>query len=699
MDEIQIKGAAGEEEIGDDFYEKIEAPKFVDLTAPDRCRTENEDRYWFCHRVGCDQKHEEEMDSEAIYKNFVLRVMAARSPSVRLRKALKDTSSNLQCPRTVPAKSSKSRVSRLAMISSISQKMGDAKAKVRLVPKQNATTPNVRAAKQASAKALTTPRNKKCLSNPGTFSLRNPKPTTIEVPKSRVAAKALVFHSPKKAVKLKKSVELSSSLRKICAGMKKLDITDASKKNALGCNRPLDTSRKQLRGREVKSRVYDSLNSQNQKNKEAKSLKCLKKKNKEKDLQLSRGPMSHERNERDSTDKEIEAKSKDGSLEVCSTSGTCTNPSESLEQTIDEKVKISSLSNSGDNDAPKSQTGGHNESNERISPEENIEPCSKDKEIPEAEESDDKENALASHSKSSESKVMENEDKENTSASDENRKLNCTTGKLVKKDVLGKHEISKSIQKVNKLMNKTLKVNSASAVNSAQGMKYRKPKPTNPKPFRLRTDERGILKEANLEKKHFQAPLKETTTVPGSQAGNLWRKHQNVQRNEKCLGQTETVNCALEGTDNESDTRTLKDLPQTMKTSCSRISKGAIDRKHSTTPQKRTVPMHQKTKLEKTAKKSGGTLEKIKSPSIKPLVRPRGVASSRKTLVSNMKPGQLGVIKETSPRMSRTKETSDPDESGTSLATKPQGRRHTTIPKEPNFHSIHVPKSCTRRVL
>ncbi|XP_021300252.1 uncharacterized protein LOC110428678 isoform X2 [Herrania umbratica] len=700
MDEIQIKGAAAEEEIGDDFYEKIEAPKFVDLTAPDRCRTEDDDGYWFCHRVGCDQKHEEEMDSEAIYKNFVLRVMAARSPNVRLRKALKDASSTLQCPRTVPAKSSKSRVSRLAMISSISQKMGEAKAKVRPSPKQNATTPNVKAAKQASAKALTTPKNKKGLSNPGTFrSLGNPKPTTIEVPKCRVVAKALVFHSPKKIVKLKKSVELSSSLRKICAEMKKLDITDASKKNALGCNRPLDSSRKQLRGREVKSRVYDSLNSQNQKNREAKSLKCLKKKNKEKDLQLSRGPMSHEGNERDSTDKEIEAKSNDGSLEVCSTSGTCKNPSESLEQTIDEKVKISSLSNSGDNDAPNSQTGGHNERNERISPEENIEPCSKDKEIPEAVESDDKENSLGSHSKLSESKVMENDDKENTSAFDENRKLNCTTRKLVKKDVLGRHETSKSIQKVNKLINKTSKENSTSAVNSTQGMKYRKPKPTNPKPFRLRTDERGILKEANLEKKHFQAPLKETTTVPGSQTGNLWRKHQNVQRNEKCLGQIETVNCALEGIDNESDTRTLKGLPQTMKTSCSRISKGAIDRKLSTTPQKPTVPMHQKTKLEKTAQKSEGRLEKINSPSIKPLVRPRGVASSRKTLVSNMKPGQLGVIKQMSPTMSRTRETSDPDESGTSLATKPQGRRHTTIPKEPNFHSIHVPKSCTRRVL
>ncbi|XVF00674.1 hypothetical protein REPUB_Repub04eG0021300 [Reevesia pubescens] len=694
MDEIQIN-ADGEEVIGDDFYEKIEAPKFVNLAAPDRCRTENDDRYWFCLRAGCDQKHEEEMDSEAIYKNFVLRVMAARSPRVRLRKAFyrKDSSSNLECPRTVPAKSSKSRVSKLAMISSISQKMGEAKVKVRAVPKQSGTTPNVKVAKQSSTKALTTPRNRKGLSNLGTFrSVRNLNQTTIEVPNNRMVAKALVFHSPKKAVKLKKSVELSSSVRKICAGMNKLEISDTNKKNALGCNKALDASRKQLRGREVKSRVFDSLHFQNQKKQEAK--KCLKKKNKETDLQLSKA--GRKPNEKDLT----EAKSTDGSLEICSTiSGTSKNPSESLQQAMDD-------------DVPKSQNEGLSEINERGSHEENIEPSSKDKEIPEATESDDKENALASHIRVSESKVTEIDNKENASAYDENRKLNCTTVKLVKKDVLGKHEASKSLQKVTKVTSKTLIENSTSEVNGAQGMKYRKPKLTNPNPFRLRTDERGILKEANLEKKHLQAPLKETTTFPGSQGGNSWRKHQNI--NEKCLGQIGTVNCAREGSKNESesDTRTLKDQPQTIKKSSSRILKGTIERKLSTTPQKRTVPMHQKTKLEKgqekAAQKSEGRLEKTKLPSIKQLVRPRGVASSRKKMVSLAKPGQLGVIKEMSPITSSPKETSDPNESGTSLATKAsasnarpssQGRRHTTIPKEPNFHSIHVPKSCTRRVL
>lgn len=37
----------GEDE---EFYERIEAPKFVDFTAPDYFRPD--DHYWFCLRVG-----------------------------------------------------------------------------------------------------------------------------------------------------------------------------------------------------------------------------------------------------------------------------------------------------------------------------------------------------------------------------------------------------------------------------------------------------------------------------------------------------------------------------------------------------------------------------------------------------------------------------------------------------------------------
>ncbi|XP_039037895.1 uncharacterized protein LOC120175312 [Hibiscus syriacus] len=47
----------------------------------------------------------------------------------------------------------------------------------------------------------------------------------------------------------------------------------------------------------------------------------------------------------------------------------------------------------------------------------------------------------------------------------------------------------------------------------------------------LSVQERGILKEANLEKKDLQAPLTETT-FPGPQGGNSLRKHRNVEINE-----------------------------------------------------------------------------------------------------------------------------------------------------------------------
>ncbi|KAG6535164.1 hypothetical protein ZIOFF_000124 [Zingiber officinale] len=71
-------------EVGNAVYEEIEAPKFVDFTVPD-C-SPPDDRSWFCSRVGCDQTHEE-VDPDALLRSFRLRVMAARTPSARRRKA------------------------------------------------------------------------------------------------------------------------------------------------------------------------------------------------------------------------------------------------------------------------------------------------------------------------------------------------------------------------------------------------------------------------------------------------------------------------------------------------------------------------------------------------------------------------------------------------------------------------------------
>ncbi|CAN0880150.1 hypothetical protein LINGRAHAP2_LOCUS13494 [Linum grandiflorum] len=272
------------EVVEEDFYEQIEAPKYTDLTQPDPRRS-GDDRYWFCLRVGCDQKHEEEMDSEAIYKNFVLRVMAARSPNVRLRKALCNrdkSSSNLRCPQTVPAKPSRPRMARLALISSISKKLVDnntVKVKKPLVTKQN-TTPNVKAKQPSSlGKALTTPRNRRPVyQDPAAFrSVRNPKAATtaLGLPKKREVAKTLMFDSPKKQqARTRTPPNEMDGVKTLCGGMKKLEITDGKKQ-------VMRSKKVPFRGREVKSRVYDGLHTPIKVCKQAGgSSKCLEEKNK-----------------------------------------------------------------------------------------------------------------------------------------------------------------------------------------------------------------------------------------------------------------------------------------------------------------------------------------------------------------------------------------------------------------------------------
>ncbi|GAV65128.1 hypothetical protein CFOL_v3_08643 [Cephalotus follicularis] len=675
MEDIQSPTTAqmeGCEETGEDFdYEQMEAPKFVDLTAPDRGRPVNDDSQWFCLRVGCDQKHEEEMDSEAIYKNFVLRVMAARSPSVRLCKALyrEHDSKNVKCPLTVPAKSSKSRISRLAMISSIPQRVVDGKNNVPALPKLS-ETPNAKAKPQSTivAKGLTTPRNKKGLSKPDSFrSVRNPKPTTIAVPQNRVVAKALVFRSPKKTVKIKTSVEFKSSVKMLCSGMKKLEIT-CGKKHLLGCSipLPLDQLRKQFRGREVKSRVYDSLHSQNQKGKKAQFSKCLKKKNKERDLQECLGPVSREDIEEvDSSNTENDEKSRNGLAEACSPSVTLNNKGG---KACSPSVTLNNKGDASRSDMiPLSSSEERNESKDGNEANEESDQVEKNRSIPdkvkthEVMESGNKQNGLASHGIANAGESGESDDKENCAALNVNRELNLHDSKVEKKKVLGKHETSKSTQKVSGLTGKPAKERSTSVVTGAPGLKHRKPKPTNPKPFRFRTDERGILKEAILEKKLHQAPFTEIKLA------------------------------------------TLNDHFQGVQISSSKTSNGEEGGKSGTTLQK-----HQITNVPKEVE---ANKRMTKSPLMKQLARPRRVASCKKLMVSPVTPDQLGVIDETSTKILRPPKeaAAKPNNrsgafptakaSPTTPRSSSRGRRPAaTIPKEPNFHSLHVPKSCTKKL-
>lgn len=356
----------------------------------------------------------------------------------------------MKCPLTVPAKTSKSR---LALVSSISQKMVDGKVKGRPLFKQ-CETPKKKE-KQSSvlaAKALTTPHNKKRLSNLGAFrSVRNPKPPALAVPKNRRVAKALVFHSPKKTVRMNLSKSTELSVRRLCAEMKKLEIA-SGKKDALGSSKPVpvDSSRKRFRGREVKSRVYDSLHPKKCQVKEAKFSTHLKKRDgDEEEVQMHCVPTPYEDTENDSSDMEIEEKSRNGSLAKCSISGTSEgengnehkeywgtqktselplgeNKSEAMsdpsrsEGTLLENCKEKNTGN-GNVSLTEDQNGEGNITSERGDIQEQVKSSPAKGTVPSAIETDQNENASVSDDKENEGEVINNDDKENASASNDNR--------------------------------------------------------------------------------------------------------------------------------------------------------------------------------------------------------------------------------------------------------------------------------------
>ncbi|KAI4299213.1 hypothetical protein L6164_032693 [Bauhinia variegata] len=666
-----------EEEIGDDFYDKIEAPKFVDFTAPDT-HPPKDDRYWFCLRVGCDQMHEEEMDYEAINKNFVLRVMAARSPNVRLKKALnrREASENLKCPLTAPAKSSKSRVSRLALISSMSQKMIDNSDKHKPYSKISAT-PNAKV-KQSLAKALTTPRNPKPVSKLEQFrSVQNKKPMNVAVPKNRVVAKALVFHSPKKAVKLKSSIELKTPMKSLCSAMKKLELNNV-KRNVEGNNKslPVTAPRKQFRGREVKSRVFDSLYSNSREVQETSSTRCLKeKKRKIKDLEENQVPLPHNAAENYSSDMEIDEKSRAGSLTGFLESGASEavnkvslGAAESQEPTKRESSPEVSSDTSGGrhikslliSEEADNKTGEEYEHEEKSNPGQEKGPATKKRQ--------DKENALASDDKENEGELTENDDKENVSATDRNKELNINHEHPKKTVLSSKHEDSRKTQK-----------KSTSTETGPQAMKYRKPKPTNPKPFKFRTDERGILKEAILEKRHL-SPLKETT----AKGGKVIRKLRTMKQKN---GTDDSHAC-----EEKSDQATQEHQTGSIQGNSLVNSNDKVKRKLTSSTAHRRAGHILKKSIDLAKRLERRDKATKKSQRVQPkFVRPGGALSSE--ISSNILQPKEAEKPRSSGASPRSKAT------GASSRFCSRGRRATTIPKEPNFHSLHVPKSCTRKLI
>jgi len=317
-----------------------------------------------------------------------------------------------------------------------------------------AATPKAKVKQSPSvSKALTTPRNQKKVSNLEQFrSVQNKKSLTVAVskPKSRVVAKALVFNSPKKVVGTKSSVELKTSMKALCSAMKKLEFNGV-KKNGEGCNDslPVASCRKvQFKGREVKSRVFDSLYSSNRHEPENKTVKCLKEK-KVKAMEKHHVPVPHES---DSSEIEMEEKSRSDSLErgessVLTLSEASRDDITSRSSSKEEKSSVLTLSQaSGDdvtslsssNEEEKSSvltlsetsrdditslSSSNDEEKKTIEESENEEKritVSHKGRIPEAKKRKAVGSSMSSDDKENEIQLNENDDKENSSAPCEN---------------------------------------------------------------------------------------------------------------------------------------------------------------------------------------------------------------------------------------------------------------------------------------
>ncbi|RZC54645.1 hypothetical protein C5167_013489 [Papaver somniferum] len=695
----------------DEIYEKIEAPKFVDLSAPDRS-LQVDDRSWFCLRAGCDLKHEEDINPETLYKDFVLRVMAARSPNFRYRRQA--TRANLKCPQSAPAKSSKRRLSRLTVVTSISQKLADAKVKVHPICKFN-LTPKGKAKKiSISGKALTTPRNKKSFSNRDPFrSVQNVK-TACAMPRNRVVTKALVFNSPKKAERKKNLIGCQTPMTALCSEMNKLEITSQAKPCKTSSSASCQQRKCTPASQPLKSKLYDQIAenlvevSGDSKDPKTKSVRRLKRKSKGK-LQNVLDLVPQESSVNDVTDMGVDEKSENRSIDVHSVSGDSKSNVEHLvaieeenpsaaeamqEEHIPSAVVINSGNSLEEEDAKEIQEtelevdenyegntleGSVKSHTEELDSKDNdvptTQPLGKDEGI-ETNGSDDKENAYAENSDSNHN--------------DENSQRN-----------INHSEHSENLRKVNGKEGKSLKGSCTAPANGGPlEVKHRKTKLTNPKPFRLRTDERGNVREAKMERRLLQDPLREIKLGPKVADGVQERHENEIELKEKSSKHCTRENNNQEVKPTETGKRTKKIHYRQVKSKYLDTSKCAAETKMAaTTTQKlRKVEDGEENAAQKLQRRT------TKSQLLREqLVRPQRVFGTREpkpsSLVSLVR---LGIIKETSSTVSRPTEVKVETVGPITATTKPagrsisRGRRPTTVAKEPNFHRIHIPKSCTK---
>ncbi|PIA44273.1 hypothetical protein AQUCO_01700105v1 [Aquilegia coerulea] len=800
-----------EDDSGDEIYEKIEAPKYVDLTRPDQFLPD--DPSWFCLRIGCDQNHED-VDPDALHKSFVLRVMAARSPNLRLRKALRCRqvpSAYMKCPQSAPAKPSKPRVCRFTAMTSISQKIAEVKVKVR--PASNNLTPKVRAKEFSSCgKALTTPRVKKLIPSSDPFrSVQNPK-ITDALPKNKLVAKALVFSTPKKSERKKTLLESEIPMTEICDGLKKLEINSQRKKLSWISSKSLkstvsrpktsrtasDPSTSNLYSQKLKSRVKDSVDQKEHGSKPTRS----KKRKSTKSLQKLSCPQT---NSRTTSGMEFDGELRNDSLGVCSVpEASRSNGGNECEEKVDlavvfstpkknemkkisepeipmteicngmKKLEINSqrkklscdssklldctvscpktsraasdpsttklytqnLKSKKISEDQKDQGAKHIRSKKRKStrnlqnillqddsdlidiqtvlvdfPSNNQETSlsnsekkvdhvrtkklngTQDNDLSTGDEhgkglavkgSEDQEHSLVlqpSNIAGIDSELIDSDDKENTAVSNGNRELNVNNDHTGRTNLQNKvHENQQKV--VINAQGKTSKGNATVPTVGSLGGKYKKIKPTNPKPFRLRTNERGILREANLDKKHMPDPLKDNTPVSRDSSESVQKRHTTNKRSIKSHGQCRQETVSREGSQIQSDKQYQKIPRQQSRPTYQKTTKCAVEQKNATISTQIAKPQLLRQQLIRTQRGTG----------------------TRKKTISVASPCRLSVIKETSSMISRPKVSKPRTKCTISAAvdsstkSSPARRRPVTVPKEPHFQRIHTPKSCSKTV-
>ncbi|KAL6517549.1 hypothetical protein OROMI_033250 [Orobanche minor] len=589
----------------EEFYEEIEAPKFVDFTVPNHYCPD--DHYWFCLRVGCDQKHEEEMDSEALYKKFVLRVMAARSPNVRLRKAL-DRDASRKCPLSAPPKPSKPRLPTTAIISSMVSKKtrdGDKEKVVRPLSILKSTTP-VTKTKQVAAKYLTTPRHKKCIQSDNSFrSVRKLKPSSSNTDESegRVVSKALVFHSPKKTIKVTTSVEMCIPVSRLCEGVNKLEISN---------QRKLASKSSKNLGRNLK----------------AKSGKSIK------SVSIHEG--SRETKQQPAHEEDEEARM---SLIV---PPPTTNVSDSASSGNSSEKEGNCFEIEESNNSRSQATDMHEDSSS--------------------------DRLAARHSSKGERdghECMDGDDKENAAAASDENRMDEKNMKQNGRKMFAMHDRSGHVRKkVNQAQDKICK---EGMIFSSPVVKLKKPKATNPKPFRLRTDERGILKEANLEKRTGHVGSQSESATLSTLSGKLQMKQGNV---DQCI-------------------KTLKGQER------SKLGAAA-----TVTPE---------SKKHRDRKPTGSHLESNamqRLEKFRKIIRPQWLVSTKNETTTFLAPGQkLDAIHEDSPHvleLKRAGKLNDPSRDDAAACagsrSSSRGRQPITVATEPNFHSTHLPRTCSKKL-